>query len=72
MTVSDGGSGTTDPYAGLLPTARAPAGGLGLWLAHQLCDHVHLHSSPDGFTVRLIAGSPYEAIDPAPVEAPAA
>jgi len=72
VTVSDAGSGTTDPYAGLLPTPRAPDGGLGLWLAHQLCDHVHLHHSADGFTVRLVAGSPYGASDPAPVEAPAA
>jgi len=72
VTVSDSGSGTTDPYAGLLPAPRAPAGGLGLWLAHQLCDHVHLHRSADGFTVRLIAGSLHDAVEPAAIQATAA
>ena len=42
--------------AGLLPhgdTTRP--GGLGLWLTHQLCDHVVLDRDDDGFTIRLSA-----------------
>ncbi|RKR86338.1 anti-sigma regulatory factor (Ser/Thr protein kinase) [Micromonospora pisi] len=57
VTVSDKGSGPTDPYAGLLPTAEAASGGRGLWLVHQLCDHVAFDSR-DGFTVRLTVGNP--------------
>jgi anti-sigma regulatory factor (Ser/Thr protein kinase) len=58
VTVTDGGEGPTDPFAGLQAAAHAPLGGLGLWLAHQLCDHVALHREEGGFTVRLISGNP--------------
>jgi anti-sigma regulatory factor (Ser/Thr protein kinase) len=58
VTVHDGGSGPTDPFAGLLPVAGR-GGGLGLWLSHQLCNHVALDRSGDGFGVRLTAGNPH-------------
>jgi anti-sigma regulatory factor (Ser/Thr protein kinase) len=53
VTVTDGGPGPADPRAGLLP-GTAP-GGLGLWLAHQMCAYVSLQRSADGFTIRLVA-----------------
>ncbi|TDB70965.1 sensor histidine kinase [Micromonospora sp. KC723] len=56
VTVVDGGSGPTDPYAGLLPARGATSGGLGLWITYQSCDHVAMQRGPDGFTVRLITG----------------
>lgn len=57
--VTDGGRGPSDPFAGLLPAAKAPNGGLGLWLAHQLCDHVTFGRAPGGeFVIRLTAGTP--------------
>ncbi|MFK3979079.1 anti-sigma factor RsbA family regulatory protein [Micromonospora sp. NPDC050397] len=57
VTVSDGGSGPQDPYAGLLPTAEAARGGRGLWLVHQLCNHV-VFERGEGFTIRLTVGNP--------------
>ncbi len=54
VAVADGGPGPADPTAGLVPGPRP--GGLGLWLAHQLCTHVSLQRDPHGFTVRLAAG----------------
>ncbi|MFE9957625.1 anti-sigma factor RsbA family regulatory protein [Micromonospora sp. NPDC005299] len=59
VTVHDRGPGPTDPYAGLLPAGNGAAGGLGLWISHQSCNHVALHRDADGFTVRLTAGNPY-------------
>ncbi|MFF5229696.1 anti-sigma factor RsbA family regulatory protein [Dactylosporangium sp. NPDC000521] len=53
VTVTDSGPGPADPAAGLMP-AGGP-GGLGLWLAHQMCAYVSLRRGPDGFTIRLIA-----------------
>jgi anti-sigma regulatory factor (Ser/Thr protein kinase) len=61
VTVADRGAGPTDPYAGLQAAAHAPIGGVGLWLAHQLCDHVAF-DRVDGFTVRLISGNPYHRV----------
>jgi anti-sigma regulatory factor (Ser/Thr protein kinase) len=58
VTVHDRGPGPTDPYAGLLPAGNGAAGGLGLWISHQSCNHVALHRDADGFTVRLTAGNP--------------
>lgn len=58
VSVTDRGKGPTDPFAGLLPAAHAPMGGLGLWLSHQLCDHVVLRPGDGEFAVRLIAGVP--------------
>ncbi|GAB2986644.1 sensor histidine kinase [Amycolatopsis acidiphila] len=57
--VTDAGPGPGDPFAGLMPAAKAPDGGMGLWLAHQLCDHVTFGRTPEGeFVVRLTAGTP--------------
>ncbi|MBV9649551.1 MAG: sensor histidine kinase [Pseudonocardiales bacterium] len=58
VTVTDRGGGPADPFAGLLPAATGPPGGLGLWLAHQLCSLVTLDKTKDTFTVRLVAGQP--------------
>lgn len=59
VTVHDLGTGPSDPFAGLLPAARADGeGGFGLWIAHQLCQRVSLDVDADGFTVRLVAGGP--------------
>ena len=62
VSVHDTGPGPTDPFAGLLPAANPNIegnhAGYGLWLVHQLCAHVALHSDEDGFTVRLTAGKP--------------
>jgi anti-sigma regulatory factor (Ser/Thr protein kinase) len=59
VTVTDGGKGPADPFAGLRAAAHAPVGGLGLWLTHQLCDHVAMRNTADGFTVRMISGNPH-------------
>jgi anti-sigma regulatory factor (Ser/Thr protein kinase) len=57
-TVTDVGPGVDDPLAGYVPAHRNPArGGLGLWLARRLCDHVELRRTPEGFTVRLATGT---------------
>ncbi|MBK1783926.1 MEDS domain-containing protein [Prauserella cavernicola] len=56
-TVSDRGHGPGDPVVGLLPVADSPSGGVGLWLVHQICDHVTLGRDDDGFTVRMIVGT---------------
>lgn len=66
VTVSDRGRGPTDPFAGLQAAAHAPNGGFGLWLAHQLCDHVTMDHGDDGFTLRMISGDPYQRVGPAP------
>jgi anti-sigma regulatory factor (Ser/Thr protein kinase) len=57
VTVTDLGTGPTDPYVGLLPQPAAPIGGLGLWMTHQLCSFVGLQREPDRFTIRLVAGN---------------
>jgi anti-sigma regulatory factor (Ser/Thr protein kinase) len=59
VTVSDGGSGPKDPFAGLLPAGNGSAGGRGLWISHQSCDHVTARRTPEAFTIRLTAGSPH-------------
>ncbi len=56
VTVSDHGPGPADVAAGLMPAAGP--GGLGLWLAHQMCAYVSLRRSAEGFSIRLVAGSP--------------
>lgn len=58
-TVTDGGPGVDDPYAGLIPPADATrGGGLGLWMAHQLCAEVVMGHDAEGFTVRFAVGVP--------------
>ncbi|WP_238008467.1 sensor histidine kinase [Dactylosporangium sp. AC04546] len=57
VTVTDRGRGPQDPLVGLRPTG-ATLGGLGLWIAHQVCAHVALEFAGAAFTVRLVAGEP--------------
>jgi anti-sigma regulatory factor (Ser/Thr protein kinase) len=60
VVVRDKGSGTSDPYAGYLPRRGEQVdGGLGLWITRQLCRRVTLTQTPEGFAVRLVAGTPY-------------
>ena len=55
---ADRGDGPADPFAGLLPVTDTSSAGLGLWLTHQLCSHVTLDTTDDGFTIRLVVGTP--------------
>jgi len=58
VTVSDGGEGPADPDAGVRPAKReVGAGGLGLWMARQMCEQVVMGRHADGFTIRLVVGS---------------
>ncbi|MFC4145093.1 sensor histidine kinase [Micromonospora mangrovi] len=59
VSVRDAGPGPDDPFAGLLPATTGTAGGLGLWISYQSCNHVALQRDPDGFTLRLTAGNPH-------------
>jgi anti-sigma regulatory factor (Ser/Thr protein kinase) len=54
-TVRDSGPGCDDPFAGYGPAhgEDLSAGGMGLWLARQLCDHVDLRRDAHGNSVRL-------------------
>jgi anti-sigma regulatory factor (Ser/Thr protein kinase) len=54
-TIRDHGAGWDDPFAGYGPAhgADLSRGGMGLWLARQLCDHVDISGGADGATVRL-------------------
>jgi anti-sigma regulatory factor (Ser/Thr protein kinase) len=57
VTVTDRGTGPSDPFAGLLPAAPTHGGGgLGLWMAHQVCAYVTLQHDGDAFTIRLVVG----------------
>jgi anti-sigma regulatory factor (Ser/Thr protein kinase) len=53
VTVADTGPGPKDPFAGLLPAESETSAGFGLWITHQVCDHVSMQRDPDGFTIRL-------------------
>ena len=53
--ITDSGGGSLDPLAGYEP-AHGPdlsRGGMGLWLARKLCDHVDVDRSGGRLTVRL-------------------
>jgi anti-sigma regulatory factor (Ser/Thr protein kinase) len=53
--ITDRGTSYRDPFGGFLP-AHSPdlgQGGMGLWLARKLWDHVDVLPSPQGLTVRL-------------------
>jgi anti-sigma regulatory factor (Ser/Thr protein kinase) len=54
-TISDAGPGFDDPFAGYGPAHGddLSRGGMGLWLARQLCDHVDITHDDDGVRVRL-------------------
>jgi anti-sigma regulatory factor (Ser/Thr protein kinase) len=53
--ISDGGTGMDEPFAGYGPAhgEDLSRGGMGLWLARQLCDHVDVIDEGAGLTVRL-------------------
>ena len=55
VTVTDTGTGPTNPFLGLLPPDHPHGSGLGLWISHQLVDMTHRRHR-DGYTVRLTAG----------------
>ncbi|SET78103.1 sensor histidine kinase [Geodermatophilus poikilotrophus] len=57
-TIRDAGPGPADPFAGYGPAhgEDLSAGGMGLWLARQLCDHVALRRDAHGSSVRLTTG----------------
>jgi anti-sigma regulatory factor (Ser/Thr protein kinase) len=54
-TIADQGTGWDDPFAGYGPAhgEDLSRGGMGLWLARQLCDHVDISAGADGALVRL-------------------
>jgi anti-sigma regulatory factor (Ser/Thr protein kinase) len=58
VTVTDTGTGPTDPFVGLLPAGhrdlQSDGPGLGLWISHQLVDVTH-RRHPGGYTVRMTA-----------------
>jgi len=43
----------SDPLAGRRPPPLEANGGHGLWLVHQICDRVELHSDGTGTVIRL-------------------
>jgi anti-sigma regulatory factor (Ser/Thr protein kinase) len=49
-TIGDGGPGWDNPFAGYGPAhgEDLSRGGMGLWLARQLCDHVDISGDPAG------------------------
>jgi anti-sigma regulatory factor (Ser/Thr protein kinase) len=59
VTVSDQGQGPKNPFVGLVPSSSSDSAGLGLWIAHQLCDHVTFETGAHGFTLRLVLGEPH-------------
>jgi anti-sigma regulatory factor (Ser/Thr protein kinase) len=53
--ITDSGTTYTDPFSGFVP-AHGPdlgRGGMGLWLARKLWDHVDVVPGPESLTVRL-------------------
>ncbi len=54
-TIRDRGPGFDDPFAGYGPAHGddLSRGGMGLWLARQLCDHVDISHGAGGAQVRL-------------------
>jgi anti-sigma regulatory factor (Ser/Thr protein kinase) len=55
--ITDRGTAYADPFAGFLPAhgLDLSQGGMGLWLARKLWDHVDLLPGPAGLSVRLSA-----------------
>ena len=56
VTVSDQGKGPTNPFVGLVPTSDTDSAGMGLWVTHQLCNHVTFETGAHGYTLRLVLG----------------
>ncbi|NEK96329.1 sensor histidine kinase [Modestobacter muralis] len=59
-TITDHGAGLQDPFIGYGPAhgADLSLGGMGLWLARQLCDHVDITTAENGVRVRLTTDLP--------------
>jgi anti-sigma regulatory factor (Ser/Thr protein kinase) len=59
-TITDHGAGLQDPFIGYGPAhgADLSLGGMGLWLARQLCDHVDITMADDAVRVRLTTDLP--------------
>jgi anti-sigma regulatory factor (Ser/Thr protein kinase) len=57
VTVTDTGTGPTNPFLGLLPPDHPNGAGLGMWISHQLVDVTHRRHR-DGYTVRMTATGP--------------
>ena len=55
VAISDGGHSFDGRLAGYRPAhgEDLSRGGMGMWLARKLCDHVDTEQTPAGFTVRL-------------------
>jgi anti-sigma regulatory factor (Ser/Thr protein kinase) len=62
VSVTDTGTGPTNPFLGLLPPDRPNGSGLGLWISHQLVDMTHRRHR-DGYTVRVTATDPATSVD---------
>jgi anti-sigma regulatory factor (Ser/Thr protein kinase) len=58
VTVKDRGQGVNDATVGLSLVEADQDGGRGLWMANQLCDHLAIMRTNDGFLVRLLVGTP--------------
>lgn len=54
VTVTDTGTGPTNPFLGLLPPDHSNGSGLGMWITHQLVDVAHRRHR-DGYTIRMTA-----------------
>lgn len=59
LTVTDQGKGPDNPFVGFLPEENTCSAGFGLWITNQICDYVELDRTEDGFTVRLVVGTPH-------------
>jgi anti-sigma regulatory factor (Ser/Thr protein kinase) len=62
--ITDLGDGPADPFAGLWPDPDRTDGGMGLWIIHELCDHVSVDTT-SSCTVRLTFGRPRHGARPA-------
>jgi anti-sigma regulatory factor (Ser/Thr protein kinase) len=47
-----------DPLVGRQPPSPDANGGHGLWLVHQVCDRVDLHTGTDGTVIRMYMSLP--------------
>lgn len=58
IAVHDHGTGPADPGVGLRPRAHHGSGGRGMWLIHELSDHVTLDQGTSGYTLRATFQAP--------------
>ncbi|MEI4273573.1 ATP-binding protein [Klenkia sp. LSe6-5] len=63
VSISDGGHTFAGPLSGYRPAHGddLSRGGMGLWLARKLCDHVDLEQTERGLTVRLTTAVRHQA-----------